>query len=239
MDRVELSKKYATGKGLEIGALCFPWPMPEGIKTDNLDFCDEVELKKRYPEHSNLHFKKVDIIGNAETCEGIEDCSYDFVVSSHNLEHFEDPIGAIYRWLQIVKTGGHLIMAVPHKDHCFDRDREATSVTHVIEDFLSHDLLTSRREENYREYLSKVDKLEGEALEKSVKWCMDCNYNIHFHCWNQATLWGLNIVLTSLEDLTCKEFRHVGHEFFWVLKKLEHPSLIHWGTELRRYVPHA
>jgi len=54
--------------------------------------------------------------GDAQYMEGIEDGFYDFVHSSHTLEHMEDPIIAIRNWFRVLKPGGHLIITVPDED---------------------------------------------------------------------------------------------------------------------------
>lgn len=41
---------------------------------------------------------------------------FDFVYSSHCLEHMEDPRAALREWWQLVKPGGHLIFIVPDED---------------------------------------------------------------------------------------------------------------------------
>jgi SAM-dependent methyltransferase len=41
---------------------------------------------------------------------------YDFVFSSHTLEHMRDPYAALREWFALVKPGGHLIVLVPDED---------------------------------------------------------------------------------------------------------------------------
>lgn len=41
---------------------------------------------------------------------------YDYVFSSHCLEHMHDPKQALLEWWKIVKTNGHLIFTVPDED---------------------------------------------------------------------------------------------------------------------------
>lgn len=41
---------------------------------------------------------------------------YDFVFSSHCLEHMHDPAAALKEWFSLVKPGGHLIALVPDED---------------------------------------------------------------------------------------------------------------------------
>jgi SAM-dependent methyltransferase len=51
--------------------------------------------------------------GDAQEMPGVEPCSFDFVHSSHSLEHMRDPYVALTRWLEIVKPGGHIVVTVP------------------------------------------------------------------------------------------------------------------------------
>ena len=54
--------------------------------------------------------------GDAQFMEGVEDNTYDFVVSSHCLEHINDPIEAFKNWIRICKPGGHIVITVPEED---------------------------------------------------------------------------------------------------------------------------
>lgn len=53
--------------------------------------------------------------GDANKCDNLEDETYDFVYSSHCLEHMHDPKIALGNWLRITKSGGYVIFAVPHE----------------------------------------------------------------------------------------------------------------------------
>lgn len=54
--------------------------------------------------------------GDAELMRGVEDDTYDFVHSSHCLEHMRHVDVAIHNWLRILKPGGHLVCLVPDED---------------------------------------------------------------------------------------------------------------------------
>ncbi|HZW39724.1 MAG TPA: methyltransferase domain-containing protein [Ignavibacteriaceae bacterium] len=82
--------KYVQGKGLDIGY--------GGDKlVDNEDIWDF--------EH-----------GDAQFLNGVEDNKYDFVYSSHTLEHMVDAEEAIKNWFRVVKPGGYLLLYIPHRD---------------------------------------------------------------------------------------------------------------------------
>src|SRR3546814_10136909 len=54
--------------------------------------------------------------GDGQLMEGVADESYDFVHSSHCLEHLRDPEEGLCNWFRILKPGGHLIVTVPDED---------------------------------------------------------------------------------------------------------------------------
>lgn len=54
--------------------------------------------------------------GDAETLAGVRDGTFDFVHSSHCLEHMIDPKRALRSWIRVLKPGGHLLVLVPDED---------------------------------------------------------------------------------------------------------------------------
>ncbi len=64
--------------------------------------------------------------GDAQDLAGIPDASFDFVYSSHVLEHLDDPARAIRNWWRVLKPGGYLILYLPERD-MFERKRTLPS----------------------------------------------------------------------------------------------------------------
>lgn len=65
----------------------------------------------------------------------IEDQKYDFVLSSHNLEHISNPLKALREWMRVMKPGGNLIILLPNYRQTFDHRRKPTGVEHMLEDY--------------------------------------------------------------------------------------------------------
>ncbi len=54
--------------------------------------------------------------GDAMLMAGVADDSFEFVHSSHCLEHLVDPELALKKWVRICKPAGHLIITIPEED---------------------------------------------------------------------------------------------------------------------------
>jgi SAM-dependent methyltransferase len=93
-----------TGVGLDVGAGTdeFPaevrqwWRLVPGMEA-----CRVVEWDRRD--------------GDAHHLRGVPDASYDWLFSSHCLEHLENPTLALFNWLRVVRPGGKLLISVPHR----------------------------------------------------------------------------------------------------------------------------
>jgi SAM-dependent methyltransferase len=72
------------------------------------------------------------IISDAVNISLVENESYDFVFSSHSLEHIANPLKAIGEWLRIIKNNGHIIIIVPEKSACFDHKRNYSKFSTLL-----------------------------------------------------------------------------------------------------------
>jgi ubiquinone/menaquinone biosynthesis C-methylase UbiE len=110
--------------GLEIGGAA---QNPFGLKTVNVDnTLEETVFKKKEMEVTGGYLK-VDVVAKGDELP-FRDDSQDFVVSSHVLEHFFDPISALKEWYRVIRDGGYIFMIVPHKERTFDKDRPRTTL---------------------------------------------------------------------------------------------------------------
>ena len=72
----------------------------------------------------------VDIVAPGDDLP-LEDNSVDFVLASHVIEHFPDPIKALLEWERVASK--YVFLVVPHRDRTFDSNRELTPVDELIE----------------------------------------------------------------------------------------------------------
>ena len=186
-DRIVIRKSlrsYLAGHGIEIGALHNPLDI-SGLSVTSIKFVDRMssdELQKHYPELRDVTLVPVDIIDNGEVLETIEPDSLDFIIANHFIEHARNPMGTIRNWLSKLRRGGTIFMAVPDKNHTFDRDRALTPLEHLIADYRSD--LTARLSDDrqhFVEWAARVNKVPVDDVESRVTHLMAMDYSIHFH----------------------------------------------------------
>lgn len=82
-----IARELCTGRGIDVG--CGKWPLDGAVAFD---------------------------IANGDDAMNLPDERYDFVFSSHCLEHLANPIAAIEHWRTRIIEGGRLFLYLPHPD---------------------------------------------------------------------------------------------------------------------------
>ena len=174
------------GEGLEIGAFQAPQFVPFG-KVTYVDLLSRKEQLRFFPEVPEyVPVVDPDVLTPADSLTPFDDHSQDFLIASHLLEHTEDPIGALIEWHRVLKPGGHLYLCLPDQRGSFDRDREHTSLEHLIGDHEARgtDALDTRNRAHYLEWARLVNRLEDpRQAEYWAELLQAVRFPIHFHCW--------------------------------------------------------
>ena len=117
-------------QGLEIGGSSHN---PFGLATKNVDYTADMDTVFKINEEILCGEKlPVDVVAPGDALP-FPDASQDFVISSHVIEHFFDPIAAIKEWLRVVKPGGYVYIIAPLPDAIPDEDRPCTTLSELLD----------------------------------------------------------------------------------------------------------
>ena len=213
------------GKGIEIGAMHQPVPAPH-LEVRYVDRVGEETLRRHYSELGDMPFAPIDIHDDGQVLESLADASQDFVIANHVIEHMQDPIRALQNWSRVLRSGGHLFMAVPDKEQTFDKTRQLTTIEHLVQDYENPS--DERDYEAFLEFALEVSAkasgactIEGHREHADLMWRE--KYSIHYHVWDQNTFRQfLDFVPTFVPGYALRVVDYaptMGDEFVYVMKK--------------------
>lgn len=206
--RDRVVREHLRGEGLEIGALHCPVQVAPGVLVKYVDNTTRLDNARRFPDIDPARIINPDLLENGFSLGSVPDASEDFVIANHVLEHGRVALDAMWNWARVLRPGGMLLLTVPLARHCFDADRELTSVEHHVEDFalwrnLELEALTERDRHHYHEWVTisspVIYKEQGqeyppptdEEVRAHVEMLLEQSVEIHFHTFSEAAFAGL------------------------------------------------
>ena len=176
-----LIEQYCPGRGVEIGPGKHPYC--NAARTVFLD------------KHTNNKdgTPSPDIVSDAWQVP-VTDTQFDFLFSSHCLEHCPNTLKTLYEWKRVMKPGGTMFLILPHGDRTFDRYRAKTTLQHHISDFEAlNDAPDYSHVEEIKAGWSKNADFEAGKTRYEAEWAASVwdfdfrikNGVIHYHVWTQ------------------------------------------------------
>jgi SAM-dependent methyltransferase len=144
--KTRLLKQLANGRGIEIGGPSAIFKQngilpvyPEARNLDNVNFSTTTPWEAQLADGADFRFDAGKTSGTqwireAVALTGIKDGAYDFVLSSHCLEHLANPLAALMEWRRVTRSGGHLVLVLPDPSRSFDHSRPITTLEHLQND---------------------------------------------------------------------------------------------------------
>ena len=113
---------------------------PLAARIDNCNFDHQTLWEGEIRPQSGFRFDPrrepgQQFVAEATDPHFLPDGGYDFVLSSHMLEHSANPLKALREWRRLIKPGGTLFLVLPHREGTFDHRRPVTPLEHLVEDF--------------------------------------------------------------------------------------------------------
>lgn len=106
--------------------------------------------------------------GDAQYLDGVGDESFDYVYSSHCLEHMHDVRTALRNWFRVVRQGGYLLLAVPHRD-LYEKKSRLPSRWNIDH---KHMFLIGKSEPP--DTLDIVEEIRGSLTGYDIKYVKEC-----------------------------------------------------------------
>ena len=100
---IPTAQQFCKGKGLDVGA--GKWPLPGATPIDT-------------------------VFGNNAT--GLPEGKFDYIFSSHCLEHLANPVAAIEHWKTRLRPGGVLFLYLPHPEMVYWRPQFCRKHLHLF-----------------------------------------------------------------------------------------------------------
>ena len=154
---------------------------------DNCDFKQDTKWATHsasYRFHKSKPHGKMYFVDGTDL-NGVPGQGYDFLLSSHCLEHIANPIKALKEWQRVVKPGGSFVIVLPHYIHTFDRKRKPTPLQHMVDDFergTGEDDLT-----HFKEVYTPAANPSPTDLEiRDLLWNNMTNRMIHHHVFDES-----------------------------------------------------
>lgn len=134
------------GRGLEVGG---PSPVfgDDGLlpvygaagSLDNVNFARQTAWESALQDGGEFRSHPSrpagrQLLREATALHGVADGAYDFLLSSHCLEHVANPLAALAEWRRVVRPGGQLVLLLPDPARTFDHRRPVTTLAHLRED---------------------------------------------------------------------------------------------------------
>lgn len=246
---------HKTGKGLEIGPSHNPLaPKRDGFNVEILDHADANQLRIKYKGQEDYgvnieNIEEVDFVWQGEPITeliGKTGC-YDWIISSHVIEHIPDIISHLQQCEAILKPDGILSMAIPDKRYCFDYFSDVSSTGNLIDSYMEKRIRPSHGQ--VFDHFANAVKRRGEITWSDdgkgggdefiytfsqAKELLDRSFSsaeyIDAHCW-RFTPASFRLIITDLLQLGMigleirKEFVTTGCEFYVSLGKVSDGQL--------------
>jgi SAM-dependent methyltransferase len=198
----EIKSFFAHKKGLEIGGPSrifseegyIPlYPLADTV--DGVNFSTNTVWENTISEGKTYDFGErlpgYQFIQDGTDLSVIKSETYDFVLSSHSLEHIANPIKALTEWIRVLKKGAALLLILPDSRYTFDCKRSITKFEHLLQDFknntterdLTHlDEILALHELSYDDGISNLEDFKKRSNDNFENRCL------HHHVFDMNLL---------------------------------------------------
>jgi SAM-dependent methyltransferase len=108
------------------------------LRVDGVNFATHTVWEGEIADGFNYRYAEGKLgrqyISESTNLAKIGDRTYDFVASSHSLEHSANALKALCEWKRVIAPGGTLLVVLPDHRRTFDHRRPVTTYRHLLDD---------------------------------------------------------------------------------------------------------
>ena len=195
------------GLGIEVGPSHNPIaPKKNGYNVHIVDLATAEELRTKYLGHNlNLdNIEEVDFVWKGQPLSELIDKKecYDWIISSHVIEHIPDIISFFQQCEKLLKPSGILSLVVPDKRYCFDYFQQLSSTGLLLDAYMEKRTRPSPGQ--VFDHFSNASKRNN-----AIAWCLDeqggADALIH-NLTDTVAQWRKSIESTEYIDVHCWRF---------------------------------
>jgi SAM-dependent methyltransferase len=188
---------------------------------DNCNYCSTTVWEGDIAQGKTFRFDPKKPVGRqhiieASALEALPSAAYDFLLSSHMLEHAANPILALSEWNRLLKNGGTFVLILPDRKFTFDHRRPVTTMEHLISDFnagMTEDDLT-----HLPEVLALHDLEQDPEVRDIVAFKLRSMHNFENRCLHHHVFdMQLAIKLVEFAGFTVQAFEELSPHHILVL----------------------
>jgi len=170
---IKIARQFNNQTGLEIGGPSSIFRV-KGIfpvyvyarQIDGVNFSNNTIWEGRLEAGNTYHYfnskRGYQYIAEATNLRVIASDKYEFLLSSHSLEHTANPIKALIEWNRVLEDKGRIVLVLPDKENTFDNRRPYTSFEHLVNDY------NSNKDEDDQTHIKEILQLHDFSKDDSV-----------------------------------------------------------------------
>jgi hypothetical protein len=248
-----LALSYLRGRCLEVAPYFDPFLSREKFDVDYTDYVGTEELRRKGAENvdgSNREIPDIDFVWHPG--HHLLDCipdgkRYDYIFSSHVIEHVPDPIGWLNELLDVMNVGGYAALFIPDRKKNVDFFRSETSFSQLVHWWMERptrptaeqilDFCVNSHTSGEEKYLFfgtdgqprrpiKRFYTDLSAINTAIfSYNEDHYFDVHCTVWNSETCGGIveRLVACGILNVSVEAVKEDSTEFLIVLQKKGDP----------------
>jgi SAM-dependent methyltransferase len=215
LDRI--GTKYLRGAGVELGARFRPFAKDALTRCKYVDSLEREQIIALRPDLDSKRVPETDLVDDFSRLRGVPFRSLDFIAVNGVFQELVNPLAALERWVDRVKTGGKILITVPARPA-----HSARKLTHFRLLFSVYvdegAVLEAFRQAQVFEYCRTDARSSDETVEAHALRLLAARAAVPYCVWDEDSFDDFFTSASEIFDFQLIDFQRVGDELVAVLE---------------------